>query len=132
MNGSVGGWTSSQVGAQVTYYCDTDLVLVGERVAHCSLPSLQWIPSSDDVVCMPQTSGTLHYIPSTERDVLLQNLTVTLSSEQVRSSSAITSSPSKSLYLCTVTFYLNVVFSDLLCWKVYKVTEEGYSLIIEL
>ena len=37
----------------VTYSCDTDLVLVGERVATCSLPSLQWIPSS---ICMQPPS----------------------------------------------------------------------------
>ncbi|CAI8053487.1 hypothetical protein GBAR_LOCUS29245, partial [Geodia barretti] len=39
------------VGAQVTYSCDTHLVLVGETVATCSLPSLTWLPSSDDVTC---------------------------------------------------------------------------------
>jgi hypothetical protein len=38
VNGSVSGFTSSRVGAQVTYHCDTDLVLVGERVATCSQP----------------------------------------------------------------------------------------------
>ena len=53
-NGSVGEFISSRVGAQVTYSCDTDLVLVGERVATCSLPSLQWIPSSDDITCVQQ------------------------------------------------------------------------------
>ena len=52
--GSVGEFISSRVGAQVTYPCDTDLVLVGERVATCSLPSLQWIPSSDDITCVQQ------------------------------------------------------------------------------
>ena len=52
VNGSVGEWTSSRVGAQVNYSCDTDLVLVGERVAYCSLPQLQWLPSSDDVLCV--------------------------------------------------------------------------------
>ena len=36
VNGSVSGFTSSSVGAQVTYHCDTDLVWVGERVATCS------------------------------------------------------------------------------------------------
>ena len=45
------------VGAQVTYSCDTDLVLVGETVATCSLPSLQWIPSSDDIMCLQPPSG---------------------------------------------------------------------------
>ena len=53
VNGSVGEWTSSRVGAQVTYSCDTHLVLVGETVATCSLPSLTWIPSSGDVMCVP-------------------------------------------------------------------------------
>ena len=52
VNGSVGEFISSRVGAQVTYSCDTDLVLVGERVATCSLPSLQWIPSSEDIRCI--------------------------------------------------------------------------------
>ena len=45
------------VGAQVTYSCDTDLVLVGETVATCSLPSLQWIPSSDDIMCIQPPLG---------------------------------------------------------------------------
>jgi hypothetical protein len=57
VNGSVGEWTSSRVGAQVTYSCDTHLVLVGETVATCSLPSLTWLPSSDDVTCV-QPSAT--------------------------------------------------------------------------
>ncbi|CAI8005200.1 hypothetical protein GBAR_LOCUS4093, partial [Geodia barretti] len=52
VNGSVGELTSSRVGAQVTYSCDTHLVLVGETVATCSLPSLMWLPSSDDVTCV--------------------------------------------------------------------------------
>ena len=52
MNGSVGEWASSRVGAQVTYSCDTHLVLVGETVATCSLPSLTWLPSSGDVTCV--------------------------------------------------------------------------------
>ncbi|CAI8043868.1 hypothetical protein GBAR_LOCUS24349, partial [Geodia barretti] len=38
--------------AQVTYSCDTHLVLVGEPVTTCSLPSLTWLPSSDDVMCV--------------------------------------------------------------------------------
>ncbi|CAI8057746.1 hypothetical protein GBAR_LOCUS31457 [Geodia barretti] len=63
VNGSVGEWTSSRVGAQVTYSCDTHLVLVGETVATCSLPSLTWLPSSDDVTCVqpsaPSVSVTL-------------------------------------------------------------------------
>ncbi|CAI8000723.1 hypothetical protein GBAR_LOCUS3014, partial [Geodia barretti] len=62
VNGSVGEWTSSRVGAQVTYSCDTHLVLVGETVATCSLPSLTWLPSSDDVTCVQPTSG--EWIPS--------------------------------------------------------------------
>ena len=41
VNGNVSGLTSSKVGAQVTYHCDTDLVLVGDRVATCSQPSPQ-------------------------------------------------------------------------------------------
>ena len=52
VNGSVSEFTSSRVGAQVTYLCDTDLVLVGERVATCSSPSLQWLPSSEEVMCV--------------------------------------------------------------------------------
>ena len=52
VSGSVGEFTSSRVGAQVTYSCDTDLVLVGERVATCSLPLLQWLPSSEDIMCI--------------------------------------------------------------------------------
>ena len=58
VNGSVSEFTSSRVGAQVTYSCDTDLVLVGERVATCSEPSLQWLPSSEDIMCV-QPPGTL-------------------------------------------------------------------------
>ena len=48
--------------------CDTDLVLVGERVAYCSLLKLQWLPSSDDVQCVQPPPGisfclfTLFYI----------------------------------------------------------------------
>ena len=57
VNGSVGEWTSSSVGSQVNYSCDTDLVLVGERVAYCSLPQLQWLPPSDDVVCIQPPPG---------------------------------------------------------------------------
>ena len=38
VNGSVSEFTSSRVGAQVTYSCDSDLVLVGERVVTCSRP----------------------------------------------------------------------------------------------
>ena len=53
VNGSVGEWSSSRVGAQVSYSCDIDLVLVGERLATCS-PSLQWLPTSDDVMCIEQ------------------------------------------------------------------------------
>ena len=53
VNGRVSEFTSSRVGAQVTYSCDTDLVLVGERVATCSEPSLQWLPSSVDIMCVP-------------------------------------------------------------------------------
>ena len=56
VNGSVGEWNSSRVGAQVTYSCDTHLVLVGETVATCSLPSLTWLPSSDDVMCVLPSS----------------------------------------------------------------------------
>ena len=51
VNGSVSGFTSSKVGAQVTYHCDTGLVLVGETVASCSSPSLQWLPSAADIMC---------------------------------------------------------------------------------
>ena len=51
VNGRVSGFTSSRVGAQVTYHCDTDLVLVGERVATCS-QSLQWLPNSENVSCV--------------------------------------------------------------------------------
>ena len=51
VNGSVSGFTSSRVGAQVTYHCDTDLVLVRERVATCTCSqSLQWLPSSENVM----------------------------------------------------------------------------------
>ena len=57
VSGSVSEFTSSRVGAQVTYSCDTDLVLVGERVATCSEPSLQWLPSSEDIMCV-QPPGT--------------------------------------------------------------------------
>ena len=64
VNGSVGEWTSSRVGAQVTYSCDTHLVLVGETVATCSLPSLTWIPSSGDVVCMAMSDG-MSYVERT-------------------------------------------------------------------
>ena len=56
VNGRVGEWTSSRVGAQVTYSCDTHLVLVGETVATCSLPSLTWLPSSDDGMCVLPSS----------------------------------------------------------------------------
>ena len=50
------------VGAQVTYSCDTDLVLVGETVATCSLPSLQWAPSSDDIMCVQPSLGKSYII----------------------------------------------------------------------
>ena len=61
VNGSVSELTSSRVGAQVTYHCDTDLVLVGERVATCSSPSLQWLPGSEEVMCM-KSPGNLDYM----------------------------------------------------------------------
>ena len=60
VNGSVSGFTSSRVGAQVTYHCDTDLVLEGERVATCS-QSLQWLPSSEEIVCVQQPGNCFHY-----------------------------------------------------------------------
>ena len=64
-NGSVGEFNSSRVGAQVTYSCDTDLVLVGESVATCSLPSLDWIPSSEDIMCvLPSSAAGELYLTS--------------------------------------------------------------------
>ncbi|CAI8043865.1 hypothetical protein GBAR_LOCUS24348, partial [Geodia barretti] len=48
----VSGPVPEYIGAQVTYSCDTHLVLVGETLATCSLPSLTWLPSSDDVTCV--------------------------------------------------------------------------------
>ena len=36
----------------MVYSCDTHLVLVGETTATCSYPSLQWLPPSDDVLCV--------------------------------------------------------------------------------
>ena len=51
VNGSVSGFTSSRVGAQVTYHCDTDLVLVGERVATCS-QSLQYLEVRMSCACV--------------------------------------------------------------------------------
>ena len=71
VNGSVGGWTSSRVGSQVTYSCNTDLVLVGERVAYCSLPQLQWLPSSDDVVCV-QPPPSMHILDGLGKDVCIR------------------------------------------------------------
>ena len=56
VNGSIDDWTSSMIGAQVTYSCDRDLVIVGETVATCS-PSLQWIPSSNDIMCIQPPQG---------------------------------------------------------------------------
>ena len=64
VNGSVSEFTSSKVGAQVTYHCDTGLVLVGEMVASCSSPSLQWMPSAADVMCI-QNAGILHILCAT-------------------------------------------------------------------
>ena len=58
VSGSVSGFTSSRVGAQVTYHCDTALVLVGEMVASCSSPSLQWVPNATDIMCI-QTAGII-------------------------------------------------------------------------
>ena len=46
------------VRGQVTYSCGTDLVLVGETMATCSLPKLQWIPSSDDIMCLRPPLGS--------------------------------------------------------------------------
>ena len=60
VNGSVNGFTSSRVGAQVTYHCDTDLVLMGERVATCS-QSLQWLPSSQSVTCVQMPGKFVMY-----------------------------------------------------------------------
>ena len=57
------------VGAQVTYSCGTDLVLVGETVATCSLPSLQWIPSSDDIMCV---QPSLQWIPCSDDIMCVQ------------------------------------------------------------
>ena len=73
VNGSVGEFTSSRVGAQVTYSCDTDL---GERVATCSLPSLQWIPSSDDSMCIqpPKLLDVVYTVMGSRREARLRGL----------------------------------------------------------
>ncbi|CAI8047140.1 hypothetical protein GBAR_LOCUS26043, partial [Geodia barretti] len=75
VNGSVGEWTSSRVGAQVTYSCDIHLVLVGETVATCSLPSLTWLPSSDDVTCVQPSSIVIpsivpNHVPVTHNNTI--------------------------------------------------------------
>ena len=44
------------IGAQITYSCDRDLAIVGETVATCS-QSLEWIPSSNDIVCIEPPPG---------------------------------------------------------------------------
>ena len=46
----------------MVYSCDAHLVLVGETTATCS-PSLQWLPPSDDVLCV-LPSGILTYVKS--------------------------------------------------------------------
>ena len=56
VNGSIDDWISSVIGAQITYSCDRYLVIVGETVATCSL-SLQWIPSSNDIMCIQPPPG---------------------------------------------------------------------------
>ncbi|CAI8022070.1 hypothetical protein GBAR_LOCUS12988 [Geodia barretti] len=81
VNGSVGEFISSRVGAQVTYSCDTDLVLVGEAVATCSLPSLQWMPSIDDVSCIqpPECGNPTEYLQANISISSLNSSVVTVS-----------------------------------------------------
>ena len=45
----------------MVYSCDTHLVLVGETTATCSYPSLQWLPPSNDVLCV-EPSGSLSFV----------------------------------------------------------------------
>ncbi|CAI8027569.1 hypothetical protein GBAR_LOCUS15746 [Geodia barretti] len=51
---------------EVTYSCDTHLVLVGETVTTCSLPSLTWLPCIGNVTCVqpsavaPSTTPSIH------------------------------------------------------------------------
>ena len=70
VNGSIDDWISSMVGVQVTYSCDRDLVIVGETVATCS-PSLQWIPSSNDIMCEQPPPGMYSHYTS---HVVLANI----------------------------------------------------------
>ena len=58
VNGSVGEFTSSRVGAQVTYSCDTDLVLVGERVVQPSTTKTAW---NMDVLNSATSTPSLQY-----------------------------------------------------------------------
>jgi hypothetical protein len=81
VNGSVSEFTSARVGAQVTYSCDTDLALVGETVATCSLPSLQWMPSIDDVSCIqpPECGNPTEYLQANVSIRSLNSSVVTVS-----------------------------------------------------
>ena len=56
VNGSVSGFTSANVGSEVTYHCDTGLKLMGERVAVCS-PHLVWVPNGSEVTCQQTSPG---------------------------------------------------------------------------
>ena len=56
VNGSVSGFTSANVGSEVTYHCDTGLTLVGESVAMCT-SDLVWVPNGSEVMCQRLPSG---------------------------------------------------------------------------
>ena len=49
------------IGAQVTYSCNGDLLLVGETVATCS-PSLLWIPNDTMCIQPPPGQHILHVV----------------------------------------------------------------------
>ena len=44
------------IGAQITYSCDRDLVIVGDTVATCS-QSLEWLANSNDIMCIQPPQG---------------------------------------------------------------------------
>ena len=81
----------------MVYSCDTHLVLVGETTATCSYPSLQWLPTSDDVLCVlpsgiiisdPFKTSTLYHNAGTSSTTVSLGITATLTPSNPPTSSS--------------------------------------------
>ena len=81
----------------MVYSCDTLLVLVGETTATCSYPSLQWLPLSDDVLCVlpsgiiinePFKTSTSYHNAGTSSTTVSLGVTATLTPSNPPTSSS--------------------------------------------